>query len=552
MTATPARDYMLGPTVPRALQVLLAAVAFVLLIGCANITNLLLARATSRRREFAVRSALGAGRLRLSRQLLTESLIIGLLGGALGTAFSVWGVRALVSLAPGEVFGLDQAGINPFVLLASATISLMCALLFGMAPALQVSSLAPSYALADASGRTTGSRRLQRARSLLVMAQLALSIMLLAGAGVLARSFVRVSRMDPGLRTEEVLRISLSLPRRYNSATASAGFFRDLTTRVSGLPGVEAASIASALPLGGGGFYLGRVFLTEGQPEPPAGTEVHAQWNVVGPDYFRTLDTPLLAGREFDARDDSASLPVIIVNQRFAQLRFPGENPLGKRVRSWRDENLYREIVGVVGNVRYFGVSDTIRGLVFVPHTQNSWSAMSLLVRTSADARALIPAVRAAVKELDPSLAAADIQTMEDTRQASLAQPRFTALLFSTFAGLALLLAAVGVYGLLAFSVSQRTREIGVRVALGAARWDVVRLVGRDSALVILPGLALGLGGSWAATRLLRSLLFEIKPNDPLTLGIVVGVLLFTALVAAALPARRAARVDPMTVLRDA
>jgi putative ABC transport system permease protein len=552
MAPMPARDWLLGDTVTRALQVLLAAVALVLLIGCANIANLLLARAAGHRREFAVRSALGSGRARLVRQLLSESVLIGAAGGILGVTTAVWGVRALVALAPDQVFGLEQAGINPLVLAMSAVVSLMAALIFGTAPALHAAGAPPAEALAESTGRTTGSKRARRARAILVTGQLALSIVLLSGAGLLARSFLSVSHLDPGLRTGGLLTASFALPyARYGEDEQRKNFFGTLTQRVESLPGVESATIASALPLGGGGFYLGRVFLAEGRPEPPAGSDVAASWNVVGPDYFRTLDIPLIAGREFDARDETNTTPVIIVNRLFAERMFPGEDPIGKRVRSWRDENLLREIVGVVGDVRYFSASDSLLGLVYVPHPQNTWSSMILLVRTTADPLALTPAIRGVIDQLDPELAAANVRTMDDVREASLAQPRFSALLFATFAVLALLLAAVGVYGMLSFSVAQRTREIGVRVALGAARRDVVRLIARDSAMVIVPGVILGLLGAWASTRLLRALLFEVEPGDPLTLLGVVMVLVVTAVIASALPTGRASRVQPAAILRD-
>jgi putative ABC transport system permease protein len=551
MVPRAARTYILGDTVPRALGILMGAVAVVLLIGCANVANLMLARTTMRRREFALRSALGASRARVARQLLAESLAIGLLGGALGVLLSIWGVRSLVTLAPAEVFGLEAAGINPLVLGASAAFSIGAALLFGIAPAVHASGAPPLLSLAEMSGRTTAGRHSRRMGSLLVIGQLALSIVLLAGAGLLARSFLRASALDPGFDTSATVRMSFALPRSY-APEQRAEFYRQLTERVRGLPGVQAATVASALPLGAGGFYLGRSFLAEGRPEPPAGIDVAASWNVIGPQYFRTLGMPLRAGREFDERDLASSTPVMIVNQRFVDLMFPGENPLGRRVRSWRDENLYREIVGVVDNVRYFAATDTLRGLVYVPHTQNTWSVMNLLVRTSREPRALVPAIRSTVARLDADLAAADIQTMEEAHHASLATPRFTALLVGVFAVLALLLAAVGVYGVLAFAVAQRTREIGVRVALGAHRAHVLRLIAADSARLIVPGIMIGLAGAWLATRLLRNLLFEIKPGDPVTLGVVVVVLAATAILAAALPARRAARVDPMTVLRDA
>lgn len=550
--ATPIRAWMIGDTVPLALMVLLGAVTFVLLIGCANVAGLMLARASARSREFAVRTALGSGRIRLVRQVLTESGVIALAGCAAGTLFAWWGVRLVVAMAPRNVYGLAQAGVNPTVLGVAILASAVSAMLFGTAPALYAIRAHPAGALAEGSQRAGFGRGRQRLQRILVGGQLALSLVLLTGAGLLVGSLLRLTRGDAGVRTDHLLTVPLALPgARYPDAASRLAFFDELVTRVEAMPGVESATLTSYVPLGGTRGGLIRAYLAEGTPEPPAGTETVGPWTVTGSEHFSTFGTPLLAGREFDARDTGESTPVMIVNQRFADVMFGAVDPIGKRVRSWRDENVLREIVGVVRDVRYFGASDEIRPLVYVPLAQAPSGRMTLVVRTTGEPTALAGALREVTATLDPELALSELRTMEEVHAASLAGSRFNAVLLGAFAGLALVLAAIGLYGLLAYGVSQRLREIGVRMALGARRGSVLALVLRNAIRVVLPGVTIGLVGAAATTRLLRNLLFEIDPLDPLTIGGVATLLVVVALLASAIPAHRASRVDPARILRE-
>ncbi len=550
LSATPLLEEMLGRELPRALTVLLAAVAFVLLIGCANIANLLLVRGSGRRREFAVRMAMGARPIRLGRQLMTESLVLGAIGGIAGVLLAKWGVAALVHYAPADTPRLEAVHLDWKVLLVGISASLAAAVLFGIAPVLQASKVGASETLADTSARSIGGRYGNRVRRTLVIAELALSVMLLVGAGLLVRSLIRLSRVDPGFRTENALTLSLRLTN-YSTDSLAAAFYRELTDRLRALPGVTGATIGSALPLGGGGFYLGRAYLAEGRPQPPAGTEVGGPWNVIGPGYFATMGTPLLRGREFTPQDEANTTPVAIVNEEFARRMFPGENAVGKRIRSWRDENLLREIVGVVGNVRYYGANDDLEAIVYVPHTQNTWSTMSVIVRTVRDPNALLPEVRRTVGAMDANIAVANLSTLEEAHSRSIAAPRFNALLLSVFAALALLLATIGIYGVLAYGVSQRVREIGVRMALGARRTDVITMILGEALVLVGVGVGLGLIGALATTRFMGGLLFELNSRDPATFAGVALLLGAVALVASFLPAQRATGVHPMTALRD-
>ena len=550
-SAIPIQEELLGDGLSRTIWILLAAVTFVLLIGCANIANLLLVRGASRRREFAVRLAIGARPTRLARQLLTESLVLGLIGGTLGVVLSRWGVDLLVQLAPNDVPRLDEVGINGAVLLAGLSSALIASMLFGLAPMVQATQVAAAETIADSSNRSAGGRSSARLRRALVVSELALSVMLLVGAGLLVRSLLRLQHTNPGFRAENLTTLSLRLSAvRYPTNAATGAFYRNVVDRIRAIPGVEGATVSSALPLGGGGFYLGRAFLAEGRLEPPAGSEVGGQWNVVGPGYFATLGMPMLRGREFTEHDDSAGTPVMIVNKDFADKMFPGENAIGKRVRSWRDENLLREIVGIVPNVRYFAASDEIRPLVYVPHGQNTWSVMALLIRTRPGVTNLESQIRKEVAALDPNIAVAELTTMEETRRESIAGPRFNALLLTVFAGLALLLATIGIYGVLSYGVSQRTREIGVRMALGAHRTDVIKLILREALLLVGVGVTLGLVAAFAGARALSTLLFELDARDPLTFGAVAVLLGVIALTASYVPALRATAVPPVTAIR--
>ena len=552
ITAVSAADELLGEALPRVLWILLGAVGSILLIGCVNIANLMLARAATRTRELAVRTALGASRGRLIRQLLTESVLLALIGGTLGVLLAMWSVEALVAAAPGNVPRLDEATVSLPILGVALALSIGSALLFGLAPAMHASAMRPSEAIAEGGQRLTVGRGARRRRGVLVVVELALALILLTGAGLLTRSLLRLQRTDPGLGTSGIMTMSVALPySRYPTRAASQAFYERAVGGLSTLPGVEGASVASALPIGAGGFYLGRSFLAEGWAPPPASTEVTAHWNVIGPDFFRTLRIPVLRGREFTTRDDSASTPVMVVNATFAARMFPGADPIGKRAQSSRDERILREIVGVVGDVRYFDAADSLRGLVYVPHTQNSWGGMRLVVRTSGDPRSVVGGARRVIAAIDPDLAVASVATMDEHLRTSLARPRFTTFLLAGFAAVALVLVSIGLYGVLAYGIAQRTHEIGIRMALGARAADVVSMIVREAATMIAIGMLIGGAGALALSSVMSTILFETRARDPLTFGVVIALLCAIGAGAVFFPARRAARVDPLIALRQ-
>lgn len=552
VTVTPLVAWMVGETMTRALWIFFGAVVLVLLIACVNVANLLMSRAAARGRELAVRASIGASRQRLLRQLLTESLVLALAGGALGVGLAWLGVRVLVALAPAELPRSAEIGIDPLVLLFAAGVSIAAAIMFGLLPALRGSREDAAAVLNESDRRTTSSVRGRQRRQLLVATELALSMVLLVGAGLLLRSFDRLRATDPGVRTDHLLTFSLSLQGdKYESDAVSEATFRTLLERLRALPGVERAAITSSLPVGGGGFYLGRSFLAEGQSEPPAGKDLNAQWVVASPDLFGTLEIPLLAGRTFTDQDDSASTPVMIVNREFVRKMFPDGKALGKRVRSWRDENVYREIVGVVGDVRYFSAGDSIRPIVYVPLPQSLWHSMVVTVSTSFPPASLAPSVRAVLAEVDPSLAVDDVQTMEQVLKNSRASSRFSAALLALFATLALVLAVVGIYGVLSYGITQRRREIGIRMALGAGPGTVLGMVLREAGGVVVVGLLAGSLGAFALTRLMRGLLYEVSAMDAATYAVVAALLAAAAIVASLVPARQAASVDPVSTIRE-
>ena len=549
--AIPLREYIVGDELQLALMVLLASVGFVLLIACVNVANLLLARAATREREIAIRVALGSGRLRLIRQLLTESGVLALMGGGAGLLLAFWGVDLLTAIAPADVPRLAEVKIDLRVLAFTIGTSVVTAILFGLIPALHASKVNLNESLKEGGRSSTEGARGGRIRSALVVAEVVLSLVLLAGAGLMVRSFMRLQQVDPGFNTNNLVTMSINCPsKRYPDEAKTVAFYKSVVDRVAASPGVESAAVSSALPVGGGGFYLGRVFLIEGHPEPPAGPDTPAQWNVMGPGYFETMGIRLVQGRSFDERDTAESNKVIIINESFARKAFPNQDPLGKRIRSWRDENLLREIVGVVQDVRYFGRDDELRGLVFVPHTQNTWRSMSLVVRTTADPAAMISSIRDQVWSVDKDLAIADPRTMDETLARSVAPRRFSMILLAVFAAVAMVLATLGVYSVLSYTVAQRSHELGVRMALGAQAGDVVKLVLVHGMKLTCMGTAIGLLSAFGLTRLMKSLLYEVSTTDPATFAAVTVLLLGTGLVACLIPARRAARVDPMVALR--
>ncbi len=545
-------ERVVGSEMRTILWVMLGAVVLVLLIGCVNLANLLLARATQRGRELAIRSAIGAGRGRLVRQLLAESLVLALAGGAVGVLLALGGLRLVVSMAPADVPRIEQVGINALVLGFALLVSLASALAFGLLPALRATQCGPAQAIADAAFGSTSGPRGRRSMGALVAAELALAVVLLSGAGLLLRSLASLRDVDPGLDIENMITFQLTLPAaRYEGGQPLVDAYARLRERLEAVPGVESAVVMSVLPLGGGGFTIHRAFLPEGRPEPPEGEEVRGMWDVVEPGYFATLRLPMIAGRDFTEADDEGSVPVMIVNRAFAENMFGSvAGALGKRVRSWRDENLYREIVGIADNVRYFGAADQIRGVAYVPHRQNTWRGMAVAVRASGDPGAVAGAVRAAVREFDPNVALASFTTLEQIFENSIAERRFAGSLLTAFAALAVLLAAMGIYGVLSYTVAQRTREFGVRMALGARAADVRRMVLRQAGVTVALGTCLGLAGSFAVTRVLSGMLFGVSATDPVTFGGVIAVLVAAALSASWVPAARATRVEPVQAMR--
>ncbi len=543
------RERMVGELRP-ALLVLLGAVAFVLLIACANVANLLLARATARQREIAVRTALGARRLRIVRQLLTESVLLSLIGGALGLLLSVWLTDVLVAISPANTPRFDEIHPDARVFAFTLGITVVTGLLFGLAPALQASRPDLNEALKEG-GRSgaEGSRR-NRLRSLLMVSEIALSFMLLAGAGLLIKSFVRLRDVSPGFNAANVLTVRVALPAaRFTDKAQKAEMLRQLTERVSHLPGVQTAGAVLSLPLGGDTFNVGRSFIREGRPLTPE-ESANAGYLVATPGYFRTLQIPLIAGRSFTDQDTEQAPKVIIINETLARQHWPGESPIGKRLTVWRDEKFAREIVGVVGDTK--ATLDTQAGAqMYVPYAQDAgWGSMTLAVRTTVEPSSLAAALRGEIRALDKSVPVYNVKTLNEVVAVSVAPQRTTMLLLSAFAAIALLLALIGIYGVTAYYVTQRTHEIGIRLALGATARDVLQLIIGQGIRLTLFGVGLGLAGAFALTRLMKSLLFEVQATDPLSFSLIALLLTLVAFLACWLPARRATKVDPLVALR--
>jgi len=535
-----------------ALLVLTGAVGFVLLIGCANIANLLLARATGRRKETAVRLALGASRGRMIAQFLTESVLLAMLGAALGLLLASWGMSGLVALAPGDTPGMESVSIDWHVLAFTILIAVTTGVIFGIAPAWRATALDVNENLKEGRrGSTSGPRR-EGLRRALVVSEFALALVLLIGAGLLLRSFVRVLRIDPGFDPKGVLtmRIVPSGPH-YDDQRAYSMFFRNLLARVRALPGVEQASVGVSLPLID---WNGWGFVTERNPNVPLSEGPDGNYQVISPDFFRTLRIPLLRGRFFSDADREGATPVAIVNEESARQFWPREDPVGKRIRigGEAEHAPWRTIVGVIGNVRRNDLTDTARPETYVPYTQPPFAVRprELLVRMAGDA-SVTQAVRAEVAALDKDQPVAEVQTLEIVLRTVLSPRRFSTVLLGIFAGLALALAAVGIFGVMAYAVAQRTHEIGIRVALGAQQGAVLKLVAGEGLRLAGAGIALGVAASLALTRVLADFLYDVRPTDPLTFVGVTLLLFAVALGASFLPAWRAMKVDPVVALRN-
>jgi putative ABC transport system permease protein len=541
----PLQEYLVGPTRP-ALLALLGAVGLVLLIACANATHLLLARAATRRREIAIRLALGADRLRLLRLLLTEAFVLSLLGGSLGWLLGWWSVDLLVTAGP-VLPRSDEIHLDATVLAFTLGISLLTGLLFGLAPALQAAKDDFHAALKEGGGKSGAGASGGRLRSLLVVSEVALCAVLLIGAGLLVRSFVRVVGSEKGFDTSRVLAVDLLLPPSVSDPARQAAFFEQLLERVRVLPGVEVASVVSHLPLGGDNTNSG--LNIEGRSATPEEPPL-ADDRLIGADYFRALHIPVLRGRGFTPQDREGAPRVAIINESLARRFFPGQDPIGRRIdMNWKSSG-WQEIVGVVGDVKHDGMDLPVSPTVYVPFLQTPDSGMTLVLRAKGDPLALVGAVRAQVYALDKNQPVSRLRTMEALVSESMGPRRFSMALAGGFAVLALLLAVVGIYGVIAYSVSQRFHEIGIRMALGARRADVLRLVVGQGFRLVLAGLALGLAAAFPLSRVLSRFLFDVSPSDPFTFAGIPLLLAGVALVASYLPARRAARIDPLTALR--
>ena len=550
--AAPLRENLVGD-VERGLYVLFGAVGCVLLIASANVANLLLARATVRQKEMALRSALGASRGRIIRQLLTESVLLAGLGGLCGLVLAAWGTDLLVSLIPDSIPRSQDIRLDGAVLAFTFFASLGTGILFGLAPALQTSRLDLRGALND-SGRGTSSGSHHRLRNMLVVVEVALALVLLTGAGLLLQSFARLSRVNPGVQPDRLLTAAITLPNSAYPKPENVALFQDqLLTRIRALPGVRGASTVFPLPLSGSNVTTS--FDLEEHPKPE-GQRDASPIRVAGSDYFQTMGVSLVRGRLFDSSDRFESKQVMVINERFAEKFFPGENPVGKRMQPGfsltDDDGPMREIVGVVSNVKHQSLRTDFTPEMYVPAAQFPIGILPLIVRTTtSQPTALTASIRNALAQVDPGVPLTRVRLFEDYIAQSLARPRFNAFLLSIFAGVALLLTAIGIYGVMAYSVAQRRQEIGIRMALGAQKQDVLRMVVGGGMKLTALGVLIGLTAALALTRLLGNMLYGMKPFDGPTLTAVALLLALIAFLACWLPARRAAGVNPLVALRE-
>jgi predicted permease len=536
-----------------ALFVLLGAVGLLLLLACANVANLVLTRSEGRAREVAVRSALGAGQGRIMRLVLVESVLLGAGGGVVGIWLAWAGVRLLISGAPTSIPRAAEIGIHPIVLVFTLVLSILTGMLFGLLPAWRVSRVNLATSLRDG-GRAATERDRHQTRSLLVVAEVALAVVLVIGAGLTMRSFMALTDLNPGFSSQNALTVQLTLPQaEYSTTESRVGFFESIRTQVEELDGVRAAGFVRVLPLAGEIGDAGMII--DGKPIPAGEQGRQADWQVVTPGYFEAMQMRLVSGRFFHATDTPDGQLVMAINETLADQYFPGEDPIGQRARVFGGTE-WLTIVGVIGDTRHNGLTNPVKRKWFVPHAQFAASAgatprgMTLVVRSSGDPRAILAPVGRVVHQENTNIPLTAVATLDDVMSEAVQGQRFTTTLMGVFAGLALILAAVGIYGVIAYTVSQRTQEIGIRVALGADRVRIGALVLKQGMLPALIGIGLGLVAAGLLSRSLASLLYGIKPLDPVTFAVIPVLLLLVALVAIVIPARKATRVDPMTAIR--
>lgn len=552
--------------VRRALWVLFAAVGFVLLIACANIANLLLARATSRQKEMAIRAAMGASRWRIARQLLTESVLLSLIGGSLGIILARWLIDLILYISPDAIPRSREIAMDWRVLAFTVGVSFLTGILFGLVPALQAGVVALHETLKE-TGR--GVTRRHWLRSSLVIVEVASTLVLLIGAGLLIRSFYRLQSVNPGFSYEHLMSFSVSLPqRKYSTPEQRSDFFNRLLEGIRNVPGVQSSAAASGLPLGNNGWQTS--YVVDGQPPPQPGQSPLMEACLVTPDYFKAMNIPLISGRYFNEQDNRAHLAgrdlsklnedqvrvaginVIVIDQEFAKRHWPNEDAVGKRIKLGMDPGSpVLTIVGVVGRVKMEGLNlDSNRVQGYFSFLQNPASGMTVLIKGASDPNQTLAAVREQVKNVDPDQPIYNIRTMDDIRAESIAPERLNLTLLSIFAGIALVLALLGIYGVMSYSVTQRTHEIGIRMAIGAQPWDVFRMILGQGMVLALVGIVLGLIGAFALTRLMTTMLFGVEPTDPATFAVIATLLAAVALLACYLPGRRATKVNPVVSLR--
>ncbi len=546
----PLHEQVVGEARPM-LLLLLAAVGLVLLIACANIANLLLVRASTRHKEMAVRMALGASRNRLIRQLLIESLLLASLGGAAGLLLAFWGSDAIVAFSLSELPRAHEITIDNRTLLFAIGLTVFTGILFGLVPAFQASSVDLNDSLKDNSKSATAGFQRNRFRSLLVVSEIALSLVLLIGAGLLVKSFIRLARVNPGFNTDNLLTVNITLPfAKYPELEKRTAFFEQLTEKLQAIPGVQAVGATSNLPLSGGNNHL--TFIIEGRQAALLSDEPAADWRAISPDYFNVMGIRLMNGRAFSASDRKGTSEVIIINEVMAKRYWPGESALGKRIMIYDsgEPRPWREIVGIVSNIHHFNLKDEPNPEMYVPHLQRPQSSLTLVSHLTTNQQSVIPAIREAVLALDKDQPVYNIRMMNQLVSESLATSKATMLLVGIFAVIALLLAAIGIYGVMAYVVAQRTNEIGIRLALGARSGDVLKMVVKQGMTTALVGIGFGLAAAVAVTRLMEKLLYNVNGTDPLVFVAVSLILTGVALVACLVPARRASKVDPMVALR--